>query len=181
MGTLMDSLYEVWNQDPVHGERLAYTRIGLALLKHIDKKSKMTAYPTTKRSREDLSSRGDESRHRGRDGGSERDDSRRDTSPSTSTTTRYGREPGRTVIFSDPALPDRRRGSPPGRYGGRRRDSWVGVRMWRYDGALKNPNDGTAAAVKMINHIDIYANSSFLIFFGFGLHSVIYLSGKNNS
>ncbi len=38
MGILMDALYETWNLDPAHGERLAYTKIGLALLKHIDKK-----------------------------------------------------------------------------------------------------------------------------------------------
>ncbi len=44
MGTLMDSLYEVWNQDPVHGERQAYTRIGLALLKHINMKGRVGAY-----------------------------------------------------------------------------------------------------------------------------------------
>ncbi len=52
MGTLMDSLYEVWNQDPVHGERQAFflycfiylkqdnsfnricTRIGVRTLQH---------------------------------------------------------------------------------------------------------------------------------------------------
>ncbi len=42
MATLMDSLYEMWNLDPVHGERLAYTKIGLALLKHINKKRHCT-------------------------------------------------------------------------------------------------------------------------------------------
>jgi hypothetical protein len=120
MGTLMDSLYEVWNQDPVHGERQAYTRIGLALLKHISKKGRAGAYLASKRIREDYPDRADEVRQRGLGGDSE--EFRRDSSPST--LSRSGREPGRTVVFSDPAIPHRRRGSPPGRFSGRRRDSW---------------------------------------------------------
>jgi hypothetical protein len=38
MGTLMDTLYETWSKDPVHGEKRAYTKIGLALLHFLDKK-----------------------------------------------------------------------------------------------------------------------------------------------
>jgi hypothetical protein len=115
MGTLMDSLYEVWNQDPVHGERQAYTRIGFALLKHINKKCWAVAYPASKRIRDEHPDRADEGRQRGR-GGGDIEEFRRESSPSTSS--RSGREPGRTVVFSDPAIPDPRRGSPPGR------DSW---------------------------------------------------------
>ena len=122
MGTLMDSLYEVWNKDPVHGERQAYTRIGLALLKHITKKGRVGAYPAAKRTREHPDP-DDEGRQRGRGGGGgDRAEYGRGSSPSTSS--RSGRETSRTVVFSDTATPDRRRGSPPGRFSGRRRDSW---------------------------------------------------------
>jgi hypothetical protein len=38
MGTLMGTLYETWSKDPVHGEKRAYTKIGLALLHFLDKK-----------------------------------------------------------------------------------------------------------------------------------------------
>jgi hypothetical protein len=31
-GQLMDSMYTSWNLDPVHGVKVAYTRIGLSLL-----------------------------------------------------------------------------------------------------------------------------------------------------
>jgi hypothetical protein len=55
MGTLMDALYETWNQDVVHGERIAYTKIGLALLKLIDRKNH-----SNKRSRENRSPSGGE-------------------------------------------------------------------------------------------------------------------------
>ncbi len=54
-GTLMDALYETWNQDAVHGERIAYTKIGLALLKLINKKNKNNP---NKRSRENCSPSG---------------------------------------------------------------------------------------------------------------------------
>ncbi len=40
MGTLMDTFYETWNKDPVHGEKRAYTKIGLALLHFLDKKKR---------------------------------------------------------------------------------------------------------------------------------------------
>jgi hypothetical protein len=36
-GQLMDSMYSSWNLDPVHGEKVAYTRIGLSLLDIIRK------------------------------------------------------------------------------------------------------------------------------------------------
>ncbi len=40
MGTLMDTLFETWSKDPVHGEKRAYTKIGLALLHFLDKKKR---------------------------------------------------------------------------------------------------------------------------------------------
>ncbi len=40
MGTLMDTLYETWSKDPVHSEKRAYTKIGLALLHFLDKKKR---------------------------------------------------------------------------------------------------------------------------------------------
>jgi hypothetical protein len=123
MGTLMDSLYEVWNQDPVHGERQAYTRIGLALLKHISKKGRVGTYPAAKRTREEHPDPDDVGRQRGRGGGGgDCEEYGRESSPSTSS--RSGRETSRTIVFSDSAIPVRRRGSPPGRFSGRRRDSW---------------------------------------------------------
>jgi hypothetical protein len=123
MGTLMDSLYEVWNKDPVHGERQAYTRIGLALLKHISKKGRGGTNPAAKRNRAEHPEPDDDGRQRGRGGGGgDRAEYGRGSSPSTSS--RSGRETSRTVVFSDTAIPDRRRGSPPGRFSGRRRDSW---------------------------------------------------------
>jgi hypothetical protein len=118
MGTLMDTLYETWNLDPVHGEKLAYTKIGLALLKYIDKKRPVTGSQSAKRSREGLNT--DETRQ-GRSRGPDRDTYERDHStPSTSTS----RDTSRIAIFSDRVEPDRRRGSHPGRYSGRRRDSF---------------------------------------------------------
>ncbi len=33
-GQLMDSMYSSWNMDPVHGENVTYTRIGLATRHH---------------------------------------------------------------------------------------------------------------------------------------------------
>jgi hypothetical protein len=111
MGTLMDSLYEVWNQDPVHGERQAYTRIGLALLKHISKKGRVGTYPAAKRTREEHPDPDDVGCQRGRGGGGgDHAEYGRESSPSTSS--RSGRETSRTVVFSDSAIPDRRRAAP---------------------------------------------------------------------
>jgi len=112
-GTLMDALYETWNQDAVHGERIAYTKLGLALLKLINKKNKNNP---NKRSRENRSPSG------GGLGGDEgrRVDYRPDgPSATTSSTSRTGRERSRS---SHTASYDRRRGSPPGRRGGYRRE-----------------------------------------------------------
>ncbi len=122
MGILMDALYETWNLDPVHGEKLAYTKIGLALLKHIDKKRLVAGKQPAKRSREELNT--DESRYQGHGRGAERDTYERDLSTPSTSSSRDGRDTTRIAIFTDRADPDRRRGSPPGRYGGRRRDSW---------------------------------------------------------
>ncbi len=113
-GTLMDALYETWNQDAVHGERIAYTKIGLALLKLIDRKNH-----SNMRSRENRSPSGG-----GFDGGEgRRVDYRQDgPSASTSSTSRTGRERSRSSHSTIPGSYDRRRGSPPGRRGGYRRD-----------------------------------------------------------
>jgi hypothetical protein len=105
MGTLMDSLYEVWNRDPVHGERQAYTRIGLALLKHISKKGRVGTYPAAKRNREEHPDPDDEGRQRGRGGSSgDRAEYGRESSPSTSS--RSGRE-RRAEQSSSPTQPYR--------------------------------------------------------------------------
>jgi len=120
-GTLMDALYETWNLDPVHGEKIAYTKIGLALLKYIDKKRPVTCNQSTKRSREGPST--DETRQ-GRGRRSDRDIYERDLSTPSTSSTRDGRDSSRIGSFSDRVEPDRRRGRPPGRYSGRRRDSW---------------------------------------------------------
>jgi hypothetical protein len=117
-GTLMDALYETWNLDPVHGEKIAYTKIGLALLKYIDKKRPVTGNQSTKRSRE-----GPET-CQGRGRGSDRYIYERDLSTPSTSSTRDGRDSSCIAIFSDRVEPDRRRGSLPGRYSGRRRDSW---------------------------------------------------------
>jgi hypothetical protein len=112
----MDALYETWNQDAVHGERIAYTKIGLALLKLINRKNKNN---TNKQSRENRSPSG------GWFGGDEgrRVDYRQDgPSATTSSTSRAGRERSRSSHSAIPGSYDRRRGSPPGRRGGYRRD-----------------------------------------------------------
>jgi hypothetical protein len=54
MGTLMDALYETWSQDTVHGDKIAYTKIGLALLKLINMRNR-----SIKWSRENRSPSGD--------------------------------------------------------------------------------------------------------------------------
>jgi hypothetical protein len=114
LSTLMDALYETWNKDAVHGERIAYTKIGLALLKLIDRRNR-----SIKRSRENRSPNGDEY------GGGEgrRVDYIQDgSSASTSSSSRMGRERSRSAYSTYPGDYDRRRGSPPGRGGGYRRD-----------------------------------------------------------
>jgi hypothetical protein len=122
MGIVMDALYETLNLDPVHGEKLAYTKIGLALLKHIVKKRLAGGNQPAKRSREELNT--DESRYQGRGCGADCDTYERDLSTPSTSSSRDGKDTARIAIFSDRVDPDRRRGSPPSRYGGGRRDSW---------------------------------------------------------
>ncbi len=92
------------------------------MLKHIDKKRLVAGNQPTKRSREELNT--DESHYQGRGRGAERDTYERDLSTPSTSSSRDGRDTARIAIFSDRVDPDRRRGSPPSCYGGRRRDSW---------------------------------------------------------
>ncbi len=55
-GQLMDSMYSSWNLDPVQGEKVAYTRIGLSLLDIVRKdppREPRDSLGPRKRSRED--------------------------------------------------------------------------------------------------------------------------------
>jgi hypothetical protein len=94
-------------QDAVHGDKIAYTKISLALLKLIDM------------SRENRSPSGDVY-----GGGEGRQvDYRQDgPSASTSSASRAGRERSSSAYSTYPGDYDRRRGSPPGRRGSYRRD-----------------------------------------------------------
>jgi hypothetical protein len=102
MGTLMDA-----GQDAVHGDKIAYTKISLALLKLIYM------------SRENRSPSGDVY-----GGGEGRQvDYRQDgPSASTSSASRTGRKRSSSAYSTYPGDYDRRRGSPPGRRGSYRRD-----------------------------------------------------------
>jgi hypothetical protein len=119
-GQLMDSMYSSWNVDPVHGEKVTYTRIGLGLLDIIQKKPLRVQGNSPcpkKRVREDDSppaqSRPRED-HRSRSFDRDPSSYQRDGSSSSN---RSGRS-AYTVYLGDF---DRRRGSPPGRRGGRGR------------------------------------------------------------
>jgi len=117
MGTLMDTLYETWSKDPVHGEKRAYTKIGLALLHFLDKKKRVSpAVQSRKRTRDGDSSDGGEDRqpNRGRD--RERGGNRREAAPSAPPAAM------RSAYATYPGDFDRRRESPAGRRGGARRD-----------------------------------------------------------
>ncbi len=54
-GQLMDCMYSSWNTDPVHGEKVAYTRIGLGLLDIVrkDPPREEASNSNRKRGRED--------------------------------------------------------------------------------------------------------------------------------
>jgi hypothetical protein len=111
MGTL------TWSKDPVHGEKRAYTKIGLALLHFLDKKKRSTPVAQSrKRTRDCGSPFGGEDRPdvRGRD--HERGGYRREAAPSAPPA------PMRSAYASYPGDFDRRRESPAGRRGGPRRD-----------------------------------------------------------
>jgi hypothetical protein len=118
-GQLMDSMYSSWNQDPVHGEKVAYTRIGLGILDLIKKdtpREQRDSLCPRKRGREDdpspSRSRPEEDRSRGF--ARERTGYRRDESTSSNRS-------GNSAYTVYPGDFDRRRGSPPGRRGGRGR------------------------------------------------------------
>jgi hypothetical protein len=70
MGTLMNTLYETWNKDPVYGEKRAYRKIGLAKLHFLDKKKRdPSASLSRKRARDSGSppGGGDRTKWSGRD------------------------------------------------------------------------------------------------------------------
>ncbi len=127
MGTLMDTLYETWSKDPVHGEKRAYTKIGLALLHFLDKKKRSTPVAQSRKcTRDSGSPSGGENRSdtRGRD--RERGGYRREAAPSAPPA------PMRSAYATYPGDFDRRRESHAGRRGGHRRDwlSPVDVRLY---------------------------------------------------
>jgi hypothetical protein len=98
---------QTWGRDPVHGERRAYTKIGLALLHFLDKKKRVT--PTAlsrKRTRDSGSPTCDDDRPdtRGRD--RERGGYRRESAPSAPPA------PMRSAYATYPGDFDRRRESP---------------------------------------------------------------------
>jgi hypothetical protein len=115
-GQLMDSMYSSWNLDPVHGEKVAFTRIGLSLLDIIRKdppRKPRDSLGPRKRSREDDSPPG-RSREdaRGRHDQDRSSYRREDSSTSRS---------GRYAYTVYPGNFDRRRDSPTSRRGGRGR------------------------------------------------------------
>ncbi len=119
-GQLMDSMYNSWNIDPVHGEKVAYTRNGLGLLDIIRKepsREQGNSPCPKKRGREDDSPphqcrTRDEDRGRGFD--RERSSYWRDESS-------FSNKSGRSAYTIYPGDFERRRGSPPGCRGGRGR------------------------------------------------------------
>jgi hypothetical protein len=109
----MDSMYSSWNQDPVHGEKVAYTRIGLGILDLIRKDSpreqRDSLCPRKREREDDLSparSRAGEDRSRGYI--HERTGYRRDESTSSNRS-------GNSAYTVYPGDFDHRRGSPPNR------------------------------------------------------------------
>jgi hypothetical protein len=119
-GQLMDSMYSSWNQDPVHGEKVAYTRIGLGILDLIKKdppREQRDSLCPRKRGREDdpsptRSRSGEEDRSRSF--ARERTGYRRDELTSSNRS-------GNSAYTVYPGDFDCRRGSPLGRRGGRGR------------------------------------------------------------
>jgi hypothetical protein len=122
-GQLMDSMYTSWNIDPVHGEKVAYTRIGLGLLDIIQKdpvRVQGNSPCPRKRGRDDdsppaRSRSGEDDRSRSFD---RFDRDRRCYQRDGSTASNRS---GRSAYTDYPGDFDRRRGSPPGRRGGRGR------------------------------------------------------------
>jgi hypothetical protein len=134
-GQLMDCMYSSWNTDPVHGEMVAYTRIGLGLLDIVrkDPPREEASSSNRKRGREDSPGRSSGSGGVGGPSGSGRgsseDRSRSNYKRADHTTFSYqaGRDGSAyTVCPGDfdrrrGSSPGRRRGSSPGRRGGRGR------------------------------------------------------------
>jgi uncharacterized membrane protein YgcG len=124
-GQLMDCMYSSWNTDAVHGEKVAYTRIGLGLLDIVrkDPPREETSSSNRKRGRED--SPGRASGHGGAGGssgsgrGRSEDRSRSNYRRADNTSYQTGRDGSAYTVY--PGDFDRRRGSPPGRRGGRGR------------------------------------------------------------
>jgi hypothetical protein len=120
-GQLMDCMYSSWNTDPVHGEKVAYTRIGLGLLDIVrkDPPREEASSSNKKRGREESPGRhsgsGDYGRGRAED--RNRNSYRRDDS----TPSIYRADRDRSAYTVYPGDFDRRRGSSPGRGGGRGR------------------------------------------------------------
>jgi hypothetical protein len=114
-GQLMDSMYSSWNLDPVHGEKVAYTRIGLSLLDIIKQdlpREPRDSLGPRKRSREDDSP---PSRFREEGRSQDRTSYRREDS----TASRMSRSSSAYTVY--PGDFDRRRDSPSSRRGGRGR------------------------------------------------------------
>jgi hypothetical protein len=129
-GQLMDCMYSSWNTDPVHGEKVAYTRIGLGLLDiaRKDPPREEASSSNRKRGREDSPGRSSGSGGGGGGGGPSgsgrgrsEDRSRSNYRRADHTTSSYqaGRDGSAYTVY--PGDFDRRRGSPPGRLGGRGR------------------------------------------------------------
>jgi hypothetical protein len=117
MGTLIDTLYETWSKDPVHGKKWACTKIVLALLHFLDKKKRAPqANQSRKRARDSGSPSGGEDRSQSRGRDRERGGYRREPAPSAPPA------PMRSAYVTYPGDFDRRRESPAGRRGGHRRD-----------------------------------------------------------
>jgi hypothetical protein len=117
MGTLMDTLFETWSKDPVHGEKRAYTKIGLALLHFLDKKKRgASVTQSRKRTRDGDSPAGGEDRQENRGRDRERTGNRREAGLSAPPA------PMRSAYVTYPGDFERRRESPAGRRGGPRRD-----------------------------------------------------------
>jgi hypothetical protein len=117
VGTLMDTLFETWSKDPVHGEKRAYTKIGLALLHFLDNKKRISpAIQSRKRTRDGDSPAGGEDRQENRGRDRERGGYRREAAPSAPPA------PMRSAYVTYPGDFERRRERPAGRRGGPRRD-----------------------------------------------------------
>jgi hypothetical protein len=122
-GQLMDSMYNCWNLDPVHGEKVAYTRIGLGLLDLIQKEPAQVRgnSPCTRKRGRDDDSPAAGGRPRDADRSRSFDRSDRDRRAYQRDGSTASNRSGRSAYTVYPGDFDRRVGSPPGRRGGRGR------------------------------------------------------------